>query len=193
MGYDRIFDYIDSLGNFTCESAILGIPNADLGCSSTGTPTAGGSYSQGLVSAQVQGGYWSLGDRGYSPFQGGTNIYSFKDDLDLIRGKHEIHTGIDLRDNQMNVGTEAFQDGFWLVGTFGNFTGAGVAPGNPEADLLMGMAGGAIHDQTYDGAITGRRWKIYRPFVEDDWRVTPVAHPQPRPGLGYDHSHHRDP
>ena len=173
VGYDRIFDYIASLGNFTCESAILGIPNADLGCSSAGAPMAGGSYSQGLVSAELQGGYWSLGDRGYSPFQGGTNIYSFKDDLDLIRGKHEIHTGIDFRGNQMNVGTEEFQDGFWLVGTFGNFTGAGVAPGNPEADLLMGIVGGAIHDQTYGGAITGRRWKIYRPFVEDDWRVTP--------------------
>jgi hypothetical protein len=173
VGYDRIFDYIASLGNFTCESAKLGIPNADLGCSSTGTPIAGGAYSQGLVSTQVYGGYWSLGDRGYSPFQGGTDIYSFKDDLDLIRGKHEIHTGIDYRGNQMNVGTEEFQDGFWLVGAFGNFSGAGVAPGNPEADLLMGMTGGAIHDQTYGGAVTGRRWKIYRPFVEDDWRVTP--------------------
>ena len=173
VGYDRIFDYIASLGNFTCESAKFGIPNADLGCSATGTPLAGGAYSQGLVSAQVQGGYWSLGDRGYSPFQGGTDIFSFKDDLDLIRGKHEIHTGIDFRGNQMNVGTEEFQDGFWLVGTFGNFTSAGVAPGSPEADLLMGMVGGAIHDQTYGGPITGRRWKIYRPFVEDDWRVTP--------------------
>jgi hypothetical protein len=173
LGYDRIFDYIASLGNFTCESAILGIPNADLGCSSNGTPVTGGSYSQGLVATQVYGGYWSLGDRGYSPFQGGTNIFSFKDDLDLIRGKHEIHTGIDFRDNQMNVGTAAFGSGYWLIGAFGNFTGAGSAAGNPEADLLMGITGGAIHDQTYDGATTGRRWKIYRPFVEDDWRVTP--------------------
>lgn len=182
VGYDRIFDYIDSLGNFTCESAILGIPNADLGCSSSGSPLPGGSYSQGLVSTEVYGGYWSLGDRGYSPFQGGTNIFSFKDDLDLIRGKHEIHTGLDLRVNQMNVGTEAFQDGFWLVGAFGNFSGYTCpvttpnpcgAPGNPEADLLMGITGGAIHDQTYNGAITGRRWKIVRPFVEDDWRVIP--------------------
>jgi hypothetical protein len=173
FGYDRIFDYIASQGNFTCESAILGIPNADLGCTSTGTPISGGSYSQGLVSTELTGGYWSLGDRGYSPFQGGTDIFSFKDVVDLVRGKHEIRTGIDLRDNQMNVGTEAFQDGFWLVGTFGNFTGAGSAPGSPEADLLMGITGGAIHDQTYDGAITGRRWKIYRPFIEDDWRATP--------------------
>ncbi len=173
LGYDRIFDYIASLGNYTCESAILGIPNADLGCSAGGTPNSSAPYSEGLVSTQFTSGYWALGDRGYSPFQGGTNIYSFKDDLDLIFGKHEIHTGIDLRANQMNVGTAAFGSGFWLVGTLGNWTAQGTAPGNPEADMLMGLVGGAIHDQTYDGATTGRRWKIYRPFVEDDWRITP--------------------
>jgi len=174
LGYDRIFDYIASIGNYTCESAILGIPGADLGCSASGASNSSAPYSEGLVSAEVTSGYWALGDRGYSPFQGGTNIYSFKDDLDLIRGKHEIHAGIDLRDNQLNVGTAAFGAGFWLVGTFGNFSGGGgTAPGDPEADLLMGIAGGAIHDQTYGGAVTGRRWKIYRPFVEDDWRVTP--------------------
>jgi hypothetical protein len=174
FGYNRIFDYIASLGNFTCGSATLGIPNADLGCSATGAALPGGSYSQGVVSTQFTGGYWALGDRGYSPFQGGTDIFSFKDDLNIVRGKHEIHTGIDLRANQMNVGTEAFSSGFLLPGVTGNFTADGsAAPGNPEADLLMGISGGAIHDQTYDGAITGRRWKIVRPFVEDDWRVLP--------------------
>jgi hypothetical protein len=173
VGYNRIFDYIASAGNFACGSAILGIAGADLGCSASGTPSAGGTYSQGLVSTEVTSGYWALGDRGYSPFQGGTDIFSFKDDLDLTRGKHEIHAGLDFRANQMNVGTAAFGSGFWLVGTFGNFSGAGVAPGDPEADLLMGMTGGAIHDQTYDGATTGRRWNVYRPFVEDDWRITP--------------------
>ncbi|MFZ0745638.1 MAG: carboxypeptidase-like regulatory domain-containing protein [Terracidiphilus sp.] len=176
VGYNRIFDYIASLGNYTCASATIGgnggIPNADLGCSSGGAPNSAAPYSEGLVSTEFTSGYWALGDRGYSPFQGGTNIYSFKDDLDLIRGKHEIHTGLDLRINQMNVGTAAFGSGFWLTGTLGNFTGQGSAPGNPEADMLMGIVGGAIHDQTYDGATTGRRWNIYRPFVEDDWRVT---------------------
>ncbi|HEY4008550.1 MAG TPA: carboxypeptidase-like regulatory domain-containing protein [Acidobacteriaceae bacterium] len=183
FGYDRIFNYIASSGNFTCASAKLGIPYANLGCSSTGTPIAGGEYSQGLVSTEFTSGYWALGDRGYSPFQGGTNIFSFKDDLDIIRGKHDIHVGLDLRANQMNVGTNAFGSGFWLVGTFGNFSGspcpAGspstcvAAPGDPEADFLMGLTGGAIHDQVYNGAVTGRRWKIWRPFVEDDWRILP--------------------
>jgi hypothetical protein len=168
VGYNRIFDYILSQGSGTCASANLvpgGIPGANLGCSSGGCIP--GAYSCGLVSTEVFGGYWSLGDRGYSPFQGGTNIYSFRDSLDLIHNKHDFRMGIDFRDNQMNVGTEAFQDGFWLIGDGVTFSG------NPEADLLLGLTTGAIHDQTYDGSLIGRRWKIYRPFFEDDWRVTP--------------------
>ena len=162
VGYDRIFDYIASLDNYTCESANPGNSQRRSGLLVHRYPDRRRPIQPGLAfPLEVIGGYWSLGDRGYSPFQGGTNIFSFKDVVDLIRGKHEIRTGIDFRANQMNVGTEAFQDGFWLVGTFGNFSGGGFAPGNPEADLLMGIAGGAIHDQTYDGAVTGRRWNIY--------------------------------
>ncbi len=177
FGYNRIFDYISSQGTGTCASATIvpgGIPNANLGCPD-GSSKCLNFYSCGLVSTLVSGGYWALGDRGYSPFQGGTNIFSFRDSLDLIRGKHDIHVGLDFRANQMNVGTEAFQDGFWLIGNGGNFSGLSTAGigGNPEADLLLGITGGAIHDQTFDGPVTGRRWKIYRPFGEDDWRVTP--------------------
>jgi hypothetical protein len=180
FGYNRIFDYIRSLGNGTCASAALGIPNANLGCpQGTCLP---GAYSCGLVSTIVAGGFWALGDRGYSPFQGGTNIFSFRDSLDITRHKHDLKVGLDFRGNQMNVGTEAFQDGFWIIGNGGNFSGYTCPPtasgctstgGNAEADLLLGITGLAIHDQTFDGAVTGRRWKIYRPFVEDDWRVTP--------------------
>ena len=166
FGYNRIFDYISSQGTGTCASYNLGIPGANLGCpSGTCIP---GAYSCGLVSTEFSANYWALGDRGYAPFQGGTNIFSFRDDLDIILGKHDLHVGIDFRRNQMNVGTEAFQDGFWLVGETG-FT----YTGNPESDFLLGLTGGAIHDQTYGGVVTGRRWSIYRPFVEDDWRVTP--------------------
>jgi hypothetical protein len=179
FGYNRIFDYISSQGTGTCASATIvpgGIPNANLGCPN-GSSKCLNFYSCGLVSTEFQGGgvgYWSLGDRGYSPFQGGTNIFSFRDALDIIHGKHDIHTGLDFRANQMNVGTEAFQDGFWIIGAFGNFTGLSSAnvPGNTEADFLLGIPGVSIHDQTFNGPVTGRRWKIYRPFGEDDWRVT---------------------
>jgi hypothetical protein len=177
FGYNRIFDYISSQGTGTCASATIvpgGIPNANLGCAA-GSSTCTNFYSCGLVSTEFQGGYWSLGDRGYSPFQGGTNIFSFRDSVDYIHRKHDFRFGIDYRANQMNVGTEAFQDGFWIVGLAGNFTGNSTLnlAGNSEADFLQGITGLAEHDQTYEGPVTGRRWKIYRPFVEDNWRLTP--------------------
>jgi hypothetical protein len=169
FGYNRIFDYITSQGTGTCASANLagiGIPGANLGC--TGTPGSAkctpGAYSCGLVSVLFNGGLWSLGDRGYTPFQGGTNIFTFDDSLDLIRGKHDFKVGIDVRANQMNVGTEAFQDGFWIP--LGSFSG------NPEADLTLGYVSISEHDQTFNGPVTGRRWKIIRPYVQDDWRIT---------------------
>ena len=179
FGYNRIFDYILSQGSGTCASNTIvpgGIPGANLGCG-TGAKCAPGAYSCGLVATIVAGGYWAVGDRPYSPFQGGTNIYSFKDTLALILRKHNLNFGLDFRANQMNVGTEAFQDGFWIIGNGGNFSGTSAnganVGGNAEADFLLGLTGLAIHDQTFQGAVTGRRWKIYRPFIEDDWRVIP--------------------
>ena len=182
FGYNRIFNYISSFGTGTCASANIvpgGIPNANLGCSGAPAKCAAGAYSCGLVSTIVAGGYWAVGDRGYSPFQGGTNIFSYRDSLDLTRGRHNIHVGMDFRANQMNVGTEAFQDGFWIIGNGGNFTGLSTTgtnavsiPGAAPADFLLGITGLATHDQTFNGPVTGRRWKIYRPFGEDDWRVT---------------------
>jgi hypothetical protein len=180
VGYNRIFDYITSQGTGSCAAAKLGIIGANLGCNSSNTCIPG-AYSCGLTSTLMLGGFWSLGDRGYSPFQGGTDIYTVEDSLDLIRGPHDIHVGIDLRANQMNVGTEAFQDGFWIPGAIGNFSGYATPqatfpslsiPGSPEADFLMGLVGVAEHDQTFNGPVTGRRWKIFRPYVQDDWRVT---------------------
>ena len=169
FGYNRIFNYITSQGTGTCDSANLagiGIPGANLGC--TGTPGSEkcttGAYSCGLVSVLFNGGLWSIGDRGYTPFQGGTDIFSFNDAVDMIRGKHDIHVGIDVRANQMNVGAEAFQDGFWIP--------LGLFSGNAEADLTLGYVSISEHDQTFNGPVTGRRWKIIRPFVEDDWRIT---------------------
>jgi hypothetical protein len=169
FGYNRIFDYITSQGTGTCDSANLagiGIPGANLGCTgAAGSATCtGGSYSCGLVSVLFNGGLWSIGDRGYTPFQGGTDVFNFTDSLDLIRGKHEIHVGIDLRANQMNIGTQAFQDGFWIP--------LGFFSGNPEADLTLGYVDISEHDQSFNGPVIGRRWKIIRPYVQDDWRIT---------------------
>ena len=47
----------------------------------------------------------------------------------------------------MNVLAEGFQDGYWI------FTG--LWAGEPAADLLLGLPSLAIHDQTFDGNVTG--------------------------------------
>lgn len=152
-GYNRIFDYIDSQGNYSCLSQQLGIPGANLG-----------GISCGLVSTQVEGGYWSLGDRGYSPFQGGTNVFSVSDDLDMVRGNHDIKVGGSIRANQMNVMASGFQDGYWIL--------TGAWTGDAMGDFMLGYPSLALHDQTFDGDTTGRRWKLFRPYIEDDWRVS---------------------
>ena len=170
VGYNRIFNYILSGGYGSCESDKLGIPGANLDSKCNGPAGVSSQSSKycvscGLSSTQLSGGYWGLGDRGFAPFQGGTNVFSVSDSFDMIRGKHEIRVGGGIRANQMNVMTNAFQDGYFLF--FGGYTG------DAMADLMMGLYGGAIHDQTFKGATTGRRWKLFRPFVNDDWRVTP--------------------
>ena len=152
VGYNRIFNEITSFGSGTCEARKLGIPGANLG-----------GISCGLTSTELSG-YWSLGDRGFAPFQGGTNVFSISDSFDMVRGGHDIKVGGNIRANQMNVQAAGFQDGFWIfTGDWG---------GEPAASLLLGLPDLAIHDQPFNGTITGRRWKMYRPFVQDDWRVT---------------------
>lgn len=172
FGYNRIFNHILSYGTGTCEAANLGIPGADLGskCDSiTGYPGSLNQASNDCVSCGMtsidMSAYFSVGDRGYSPYQGGTNVYSVSDNLDLIRGKHHITVGAVFRANEMNIRNNAFQDGF-VVET-------GLLTGDDMADLLLGSMGVfAAHDQTFLGATTGRRWKLFRPYVEDEWRVT---------------------
>ncbi len=102
-GFNRIFNHILSFGEFggqPCKAAALGIPGADLGSACDGVTGYPASLNQatndciscGLTSFQMSS-YFSIGDRGYSPYQGGTNVYSVGDTIDLIRGKHDIRVG----------------------------------------------------------------------------------------------------
>ena len=171
-GFSRIFNHILSYGTGTCEAAILGIPGADIGskCDSiTGYPASLNQATNdcegcGMTSFSMSS-YFSVGDRGYAPYQGGTNVFSVSDTMDLIRGKHEIRFGAVYRANEMNVRNNASQDGF--------ITETGLFTGDDIADVLIGAMGVfAAHDQTFLGATVGRRWKLFRPFVQDNWRVT---------------------
>jgi Carboxypeptidase regulatory-like domain len=152
-GFNRIFDYITSQGNASCYARTLGIVGANLG-----------GNSCGLTSVELSSPYWSLGDRGYAPFIGGTNVWTFSDSLDIVRGKHNIRAGINFRANQLNTLAVGFPNGFWII--TGQYTR------DATADLLTGQVFIALHDQEFGGGNTGRRWKLYRPFVQDDFRVS---------------------
>ena len=184
VGYNRIFNHINSFATGTCAAAEIplptgtgktgiGIPGADLGaaCDSiTGYPSSLNQSTKDCVSCGLtnfdMSSYFSIGDRGYAPYQGGTNVYSVSDTLHLIRGKHDIAVGMTFRANEMNVRNNSFQDGF--------IVNVGLGTGDNIGDLLLGAMGVfAAHDQTFLGATTGRRYKLFRPFVQDNWRVTP--------------------
>ncbi|MGA8539485.1 MAG: carboxypeptidase-like regulatory domain-containing protein [Terriglobales bacterium] len=172
LGYNRIFNHINSFGTGSCEAAKLGIPGADLGAACDSITTYPASLNQspkdcescGLTSF-LMNAYFSIGDRGYAPYQGGTNVYSVSDTVHLIRGKHDIAVGMTFRANEMNVRNNAFQDGFDVQN--------GSGTNDDIAGLLIGGLGVfAAHDQTFLGATTGRRYKLFRPFVQDNWRAT---------------------
>ena len=175
FGFNRIFNHILSFGTGSCEAAIIGIPGANLGSHCDGITGYPASLNQsdkdciscGMTSFQMTN-YMSLGDRGYAPYQGGTNVFSVSDTLDLIRGKHNIRFGATYRAEEMNIRNNAFQDGFVTE------VGAFETTGDNMSDLLLGSMGSfAAHDQTFLGGTVGRREKLIRPFVQDDWRVTP--------------------
>src|SRR6202167_1618160 len=171
-GFNRIFNHILSFGTGTCEAAVLGIPGADIGSKCDGITGYPASLNQATndcegcgMTSFTMSAYYAVGDRGFAPYQGGTNVYSASDTLDLIRGKHEIRFGVVYRANEMNVRNNASQDG--LITETGAFTGDDIA------DVLTGEIGiFAAHDQTFLGAAVGRRWKLVRPFIQDNWRVT---------------------
>jgi len=172
VGFNRIFNHILSYGTGTCEAALIGIPGADLGSKCdpiTGYPASLNQSTKDCISCGMtsflMSNYFAVGDRGYAPYQGGTNVYSVSDTLDLIRGKHNIRFGATYRANEMNIRNNAFQDGFVVENA--------ALTGDDAADLLLGSTGiFAAHDQTFLGGTVGRRYKLFRPFVQDDWRVT---------------------
>ena len=109
-------------------------------------------------------------------------MFSISDSFDMIRGKHDIKVGGGIRANQMNVLTNSYQDGFFAIAQ---------QTGDAMADLLMGLYDFGEHDQTFKGATTGRRWKMFRPFVQDDWRVTTESYVESGLRLGSGNAHRR--
>lgn len=164
-GYNRVFNYITSFGYKSNKSQELGIPGANLGTDETSS----------LTRATIQN-FVGFGDRGFSPFQGGTNVFHYSNTTTMVRGSHTMNVGGTMRAMQLNLlgdtalagqfsFTRFFTAGFTPTGALNATTGSGVA------SLLLGLpASGGRNDQL-NGSVKGRRWKEFRGFIDDSWRV----------------------
>jgi hypothetical protein len=167
FGYNRIFDHIKSYGDGTNWSDQLGIPNANLGT----------DLSSGFLNTQFNDGYWGLGDRGFSPIQDGTNIFQFSDDFEWTHGAHSFSIGFGTRFMELNemgntfpMGELSFDNLFTAQLTNGSFNSA---TGNPIASFLLGIPAAGEHDNAFSGDVSGRRWKEFRPYFQDSWKLRP--------------------
>ena len=70
----------------------LGIPGANLGTDETSSLTR--MTFQNFV---------GIGDRGFSPFQGGTNVFHYTDTLTMVKGSHQLNMGGTVRAMQLNL------------------------------------------------------------------------------------------
>ena len=102
-----------------------------------------------MTATSIGGGYWGLGDRGFAPFQGGTNVFDISDSFDMIRGNHNIRIGGEVRANQMNVsdkcipgrllGLHQFVDERHGTMPGTSINAAGFGGGDNMADFLLGL------------------------------------------------------
>jgi hypothetical protein len=121
--------------------------------------------------AQLQpGGFRNVGDPGFSPTLITTYESQLSDTLSMVRGKHTIKLGIQLRRSQFNIFQVNAPRG--RIGFNGRYTrnplsGAG---GYSLADMLLGLSNSARLSSLSSLA---NRQSSYGTFVMDDWRVTP--------------------
>jgi len=168
-GYNRAFNYIHSYGYLSNESQKLGIPGANLGTDAT----------SGLTNMTITG-FAGFGDRGFSPFQGGTNVYHYIDSINWVRGQHSFIFGGTFRAMQENTlgesffaGSFAFNKLFTSTGNGSNQTPGSAAQsgGNAVASFLLGLPASGSRNDELNGLIRGRRWKETRGFAQDTWTL----------------------
>ena len=164
-GYNRVFNYITSFGYKSNKSAEFGIPGANLGTDETSSLTR-----------MTFTNFVGVGDRGFSPFQGGTNVFHFTDTVTMVKGSHTLNVGGTMRAMQLNLlGDTALAGQFSFNRLFtAGFTSTGSldgTSGNAIASLLMGLPTSGGRNDQLNGSVKGRRWKEYRGFIDDNWRV----------------------
>ena len=117
-------------------------------------------------------GFSSFGDHGFLPFNDENNYFQFMDSLSLIRGKHSIRLGAEIRRDKFDELGNSFPRGAFSFTGFAtqnpaSTTGTGAA----FADYILGLI------RTSDGAMiladTNLRRTSQAYYVDDTWKIHP--------------------
>ncbi|HEV2353268.1 MAG TPA: hypothetical protein VGR89_03450, partial [Puia sp.] len=116
-------------------------------------------------------GYRGVGMSGYDPTYLATEEREVSDALSIIRGKHSMVTGFELRWSEFNIFQVPDPDGH--LSFTGQFTQnpANQDGGDGMADALLGLPLEADYDTQVE---VQNRQKVPSVYFQDDWRVTPT-------------------
>jgi hypothetical protein len=99
-------------------------------------------------------------------------IWSFQPNLSLVRGRHNVRTGLDLRYTHVQSRNFAFAGGqitFNRNFTQKDFNRADALSGSALASMMLGAPTGGVID---NNVLPDFRWTFAAPWIQDDWKLT---------------------
>jgi Carboxypeptidase regulatory-like domain len=115
-------------------------------------------------------GYRRLGDPSFAPTLLSSRETQLSDALNIVRGKHTIKIGGQVRWSQFNIFQVSHPRGdFNFNGRFTQNPASRSGSGSPLADMLLGLpTSSTISSLTY----FGNRQRVLGAFVQDDFKIT---------------------
>ena len=168
VGYNYVQNTMTSIGQGQNLPQQWGLPGAN----------EGNFETSGLTQINPGLGFTSLGDRLFTPFLGGTEVFHFADTLSVVRAGHTMKMGGSGRLMAMDtLGALAYAGVF----AFDQLFTAQILPsgaldattGHPIASLMLGLPASGTKSQAFDGYTTTRKWQEYRLYFDDTWQVRP--------------------
>lgn len=101
-----------------------------------------------------------------------SKIYSFQPNVSITRGKHNVRSGLDVRQTTVEartIGSAAMQIGFDRTFTQRDFSRGDALSGSSFASFLLGAPASGFID---NNVLPNYLWSFVAPWVQDDWKIS---------------------
>ena len=101
-----------------------------------------------------------------------SKIYSIQPNVSLTMGRHNIRSGLDMRQTTVNartIGSAAMQFGFNRTFTQRDFSRGDALSGSSFASFLLGAPNSGFID---NNVLPDYQWSFIAPWVQDDWKLS---------------------